>query len=104
MQVRRATTVVAVALFVAGSALAQTQATYTPPPRTVDDVLAVFDEYRPDPKRVNELRARAAEQPPPNADPKSLAQFYLRRGQTARLLGGIYFSSKASSILPQSAS
>jgi len=35
----------------------------------------------------NELRARAAEQPPQGADDRTLAQFYLGRGQAARLLG-----------------
>lgn len=59
MQARRTTTVAAVALFVAGSALAQTQGTYSPPPRTIDDVLAVLDQYKPDPKVARKVIAFA---------------------------------------------
>ena len=66
---------------------APAQISYTPPPRTAEDILAIFDEYKPDARRVDELRARAAERPPQVTDPHTLARFYLRRGQTARLLG-----------------
>ena len=41
------------------------QDTYAPP-RNVDDILAVLDQYKPDPKRIEQNRAKAREEPAAN--------------------------------------
>ena len=39
-------------------------ATFVAPPRTISDITAVLDSERPDPAKINELRAKADAQPP----------------------------------------
>jgi CHAT domain-containing protein len=87
MKVRRTTTVAAVVLFVAGSALAQAQGTYTPPPRTVEDILAVLDQYKPDPAVAERARADLTAQSPAEGAPKDFADFYYKRALAAQRLG-----------------
>jgi hypothetical protein len=54
-------------------ALAQT----TPaPPRNVADILAVLDQYKPDPEATAKLRALAEAQPPDTKHEQELAIFY----------------------------
>jgi CHAT domain-containing protein len=59
----------------------------TPPPRSVADVLAVLDQYKPDPEKVNRLKAEVAKQPPQTSDRVDLFRFYLSRGDAAGQLG-----------------
>jgi hypothetical protein len=61
--------------------------TLMPPPRTVDDILAVLDQYKPDPGKAAQNQAQAHAQPPASTDPRTLAAFYHRRGRAARLIG-----------------
>jgi CHAT domain-containing protein len=72
------------ALLVAGFAAFGQSA---PPPRSVADVLAVLEQYKPDPEQVNRLKAEVAKQPPQTADPVDLRRFYLDRGLAAGQLG-----------------
>ncbi|MCX7167473.1 MAG: CHAT domain-containing protein [Rhodocyclales bacterium] len=57
------------------------------PPRNVADILAVLDQYKPDPAAVAKLRAQAEAQPPDTRHEQELAIFYHRRGQANAVLG-----------------
>ena len=72
-----------VALFASG-ALAQTPPA---PPRTVEDILVVLDQYQPDPAEVEKLRAAAAAEPPVTDKRQDLAVFYHRRSRANESLG-----------------
>ena len=63
------------------------QSVYTPPPRTVEDILAVLDQYKPDPTVAEKARAAASRQPPATANKADLAKFYLERSYAARDIG-----------------
>jgi tetratricopeptide (TPR) repeat protein len=61
-----------------------------PPPRTVNDITAILDQQKRDkPELAAEALTRAAERPPESTDPKTLAQFYRRRGKAARAAGRV---------------
>ena len=64
----------------AGTQLAQ-------PPRTVEDILAVLDQYQPDPAVVQRLREQAERQPPATEDRAELARFYHARARAVGRLG-----------------
>ena len=64
-------------------------ADYTPPPRTVDDILAVLDEYKPDPSKTEQRNRAANAEPPTNVDKAVLAQFYLERARARSRLGQV---------------
>ena len=73
------------------NARAQTPAA---PPRTVEDILAVLDQYKPDPAAVEKLRAIADSQPPAinptETDVRArheVAIFYHRRARASAELG-----------------
>ncbi len=68
---------------------AQGQSTYTLPPRTVEDVLAVLDQYKPDPAAVEKIRAIFNAQPPQTEDKRDLVRFYYDRAWAADSLGAI---------------
>jgi hypothetical protein len=57
------------------------------PPRNVADILAVLDQYKPDPAAVDKLRAQAEAQPPDTKNEKELGIFYHRRGRAHKDLG-----------------
>ena len=58
-----------------------------PPPRTISDFAAILDAERPDPKKIEQLRAAADRKPPTNASPAELSGFYDDRGNGRYLLG-----------------
>ena len=60
---------------------------FVPPPRTINDITAILDQQKQDPKVVAEARAKADQQPPVAKDPGRLADFYFQRGMAARDLG-----------------
>lgn len=57
------------------------------PPRTIQDITALLDQYKPDPKRAEAARAKASEQPPVAADAAALALFYRERSRAAHQIG-----------------
>jgi CHAT domain-containing protein len=57
------------------------------PPRNVADILAVLDQYQPDPAAVAKLRAQAEAKPPDTKHEQELAIFYHRRGRANGVLG-----------------
>jgi hypothetical protein len=74
---------VAVLLIFATAAPAQT----APPPRSMADVLAVLDQYKPDPQKVSRLKAEVAKPPPQTTDRVDLFRFYFARAEAAGQLG-----------------
>lgn len=70
--------------FLASNVLAQTAPA---PPRTVEDILAVLDQYQPDPAAVERLRAAAVAEPPVTSNRQDLAIFYHRRARANESLG-----------------
>lgn len=65
----------------------QGQAAFVPPPRTISDIEALLAQASPDPARVAALRAANEASAPAGADPASLYEFLLRRGQARSELG-----------------
>ena len=65
------------------------QTPYSPPPRSVDDVLAVLEQYKPDPAAIEKARRTAAQEPPSNASPRELSIFFHKRGRAALELGNL---------------
>ncbi len=58
--------------------------TYRPPPRRVDDILAVLHQIGPfDSAAASSIRAETDKAPPETEDPARLARFYYRRGLKA---------------------
>jgi CHAT domain-containing protein len=62
-------------------------ASYAPPPRTIDDITKVLEQNRPDPKKIEQLRATADQPVPAGLSGMALADFYNKRGLAARDLG-----------------
>jgi tetratricopeptide (TPR) repeat protein len=60
---------------------------FVAPPRTVADITAVLDQYKPDPAKVAANRAAADRQPPEGLSGLEAARFYYDRGMAARELG-----------------
>ncbi len=58
-----------------------------PPPRSIGDVLALLEQHKPDPGRVNRLREIVAGQPPDPKDKVLSRRFYVERGNAAGQLG-----------------
>lgn len=64
-------------------------ADYIPPPRSVEDILAVLDQYPPDPERIAR-RLEVLKRTPPSAENKrALAQYYLERGRAYNTMGSM---------------
>ena len=61
----------------------------THPPRGIHDILALLDEYQPDPARAGKWRAAADRKPPETQDRHDLANFYFERARAAREIGRI---------------
>jgi hypothetical protein len=74
----------AVLLLSAGHGQAQTPSA---PPRNVADILAVLDQYKPDPVAVEKLRAQAEVQPPVTKHEQELAVFFHKRARANENLG-----------------
>lgn len=60
-----------------------------PPPRTIKDIVALLDQYQPDPGRAQAIRAALKQEPPAGADPDVQARFYWERGRKAGEAGEI---------------
>jgi CHAT domain-containing protein len=59
------------------------------PPRNVDDVLAVLEQYKPDPAAIERLRAAVGATPPSTENRQQLANFYHRRARAHSELGDL---------------
>ena len=68
-------------------AVAQPASSLVAPPRTILDITAILDQQKPDPGIIAKRRAEAEAQPPENASPTDLVDFYWRRGIAADLIG-----------------
>jgi CHAT domain-containing protein len=62
---------------------------FVAPPRTIADITAILDTERPDPKKVEVLKAAADAQPTGRESREGLAQFYLDRGNARGQLGRV---------------
>lgn len=78
----------AIAFMFAGGAAAD-EAHSRVPPRTIFDVTALLEQFKPDPVKVENAKARLAQQPPEGADDSTLARFYFERGRAADELGDV---------------
>jgi CHAT domain-containing protein len=63
------------------------QAAFVPPPRSISDVTAILDLYKPDPAQLNALRIKVETQPLPTLSPALAYAFFLDRGRAAGELG-----------------
>jgi CHAT domain-containing protein len=80
---RRALFVIAAAAaLLAGAAWSQPA-----PPRSINDIAALLDQHKPDPARLDALKATAGLQPPAGADKSALLSFYLKRAEALQGLG-----------------
>ena len=76
----------------AESSYAQTPPAATPmvaPPRSIADITAVLDQYRPDPAKAAAAKAAADAQPTPGLEGVQLARFYYQRGLAAGEIGRV---------------
>jgi CHAT domain-containing protein/tetratricopeptide (TPR) repeat protein len=80
--------VLAIALGIAAALAADTQAPHASP-RTIFDVTALLEQFKPDPVKVENAKARLAQQPPEGADDSTLARFYFERARAAEELGDV---------------
>src|SRR5262245_31540606 len=60
---------------------------FTPPPRTVTDLVLALDALGPNPELLARWHAAASAQPPAGADAAALAAFYLERSRVAQRIG-----------------
>ena len=68
--------------------IAMSEESFVPPPRRIDDILAVLDQTgQVDPAAAAKLKAQADALPPDTEDPITLAMFYKKRGLMAFELG-----------------
>ncbi len=65
----------------------QGQAAFVVPPRTISDITAILDEYKPDEAKLAEARQTADGEPPPDLTPSQLVEFLYARGQAAGEIG-----------------
>jgi CHAT domain-containing protein len=59
------------------------------PPRSIADITAVLDQYRPDPAKAAAEKAAADAQPAPGLEGGALAHFYYQRGIAAGEVGRV---------------
>ena len=57
------------------------------PPRSVSDIVALLDQYQPDPEKIEALKARVKLEPPAGANADALFRFYRQRAEAAQGLG-----------------
>ena len=69
---------------IAGCVWGQTPA---PPPRTIADIIAVLEQYKPDAVKVREAQTIAESQAPSDAGKQALIDFYVRRSAAREVLG-----------------
>ncbi len=62
---------------------------FTPPPRTISDIVAVLDSEKPDPTKYGRYTALADAQPPAGASTEDLARFYRDRAVAASQIGRV---------------
>jgi CHAT domain-containing protein len=62
-------------------------AAFVAPPRTIADITAVLDSEKPDPAKIEVIRAAADAAPPAGASREKLARFYYDRGNARAALG-----------------
>ncbi|OGL20605.1 MAG: hypothetical protein A3K12_06000 [Candidatus Rokubacteria bacterium RIFCSPLOWO2_12_FULL_71_19] len=62
-------------------------AKFVPPPRTIEDITAVLDQYEPKRRQASKDRALVEQGPPTTRDRHELAVFFQLRGGAARRLG-----------------
>lgn len=60
---------------------------YAAPPRSIDDIAKVLDQYKPDPQRIAELAKKADAPLPDGLDGMAKAEFLAARALAARELG-----------------
>ena len=61
---------------------------FVPPPRTVSDITAILDAQKLDDPGDWKRDLRSADRKPPeDADPRTLARFYYKRGRAAQMVG-----------------
>ena len=57
------------------------------PPRTIADITALLDQYKPDPAKAAEWRTQAEATPPADAGPAELIAFHNKRAAAREALG-----------------
>jgi CHAT domain-containing protein/tetratricopeptide (TPR) repeat protein len=62
---------------------------FTPPPRTVTDLVRALDALGPNPELLAVWQAAASAQPPAGTDAPALAAFYLKRSHVAGQIGRV---------------
>lgn len=62
-------------------------ATFVAPPRTINDITTLIDSEKPDPSRIDQLKAAAEKQPPVGGSRQDLGWFYYTRGNARARLG-----------------
>ena len=60
---------------------------FTPPPRSIQDITAMFEDSRSDTDHLIRLRKVADREPPASKHPNTLAAFYLKRARASRDIG-----------------
>ena len=60
---------------------------FVPPPRTIEDITAILDQQKPDPRAAEQAMAKADQAPPNTTDRSALTKFYFDRGRAAREIG-----------------
>jgi CHAT domain-containing protein len=60
---------------------------FVAPPRTIADIAAILDSEKPDPQKIEKIKAAADAQPPSGLARDKLARFYYERGQARSFLG-----------------
>ncbi len=78
---------VLVALLVVLPAPAPAHGAQLAPPRTIHDITALLDQYKPDAAKIDALKAAVKQEPPATDDRIALAQFYAKRAGAAEELG-----------------
>ena len=61
---------------------------FVPPPKTIEEITAILDQQKPDPRAISAMRAKLAA-PLPSAEGDSLARFYHERGRAVEQLGNL---------------
>jgi CHAT domain-containing protein len=65
---------------------------FAPPPRRISDITAVLDQNAPDTETIQKLIQLAGEDPPKNALPATMVNFYYERGMAAMKIGKLHQS------------
>ena len=60
---------------------------FAPPPRTISDIAAIFDQEKPDPIAIAKMKAEANAEPPPETPGAVLAEFHYTRAHARIVLG-----------------